>query len=152
MKVIATSKEDIGASAIDFFSFTHLIIGYMIFIVLNGILFVMYSIPLGIFSLMYTFFIAIIWESLENTIFFHFGIKFAKRRDSLINSLMDICFFSSGGLIALFNTQYGGFLFLLFTILLFMSLILLTSFYLAKVLEIKKIMKKIFRFKKFDQE
>ncbi|MFW9942487.1 MAG: hypothetical protein ACFFFT_15720 [Candidatus Thorarchaeota archaeon] len=152
MKVIATNKDDIGISAIDFFSFTHMIIGYLIFIVLNGILFVMYSIPLGIFSLMYTFFIAIIWESLENTVFYYLGIKFARRRDSLINSLTDICFFSSGGLIALFNTQYGGFLFLIYTIFLFMSIILLTSFYLAKILEIKKIMKKIFRIKKFDQE
>jgi len=144
MKVIATNKDDIGITAIDFFSFTHLIMGYLIFIVLNGILFILYSIPLGIFSLMYTSFIAIIWESLENTIFYYKGIKFAKRRDSVINSIMDICFFSSGGLIALFNTQYGGVIFVVYTIIFFISIILLTSFYLAKILDIKKILRNLF--------
>lgn len=144
MKVIATNKDDIGITAIDFFSFTHLIMGYLIFIVLNGILFILYSIPLGIFSFMYTSFIAIIWESLENSIFYYLGIKFAKRRDSIINSLMDICFFSFGGLIALFNTQYGGVFFGVFTIIFLISIILLTSFYLAKILDIKKILRNLF--------
>ena len=152
MKVIATNKDDIGITAIDFFSFTHLIMGYLIFIVLNGILFILYSIPLGIFSLMYTSFIAIIWELLENSIFYNIGIKFARRRDSIINSLMDICFFSSGGLIALFNTQFGGIFFLVYTIIFFMSIILLTSFYLAKILDIKKIWKNLLKIKKYDQE
>lgn len=148
MKVIATNKDEIGITAIDFFSFTHLIMGYLIFIVLNGILFVMYSIPLGIFSLMYTFFIAIIWESLENSIFYYLGIKFARRRDSIINSIMDIVFFSSGGLIVLFNIQYGGVFFIVFTMIFFFCIILITSFYLAKVLDIKKIMRNLFKIKK----
>ncbi len=148
MKVIATNKDDIGITPIDFFSFTHLIMGYLIFIVLNGILFVMYSVPLGIFSLMYTFFISIIWESLENSIFYYLGIKFARRRDSIINSIMDIVFFSSGGLIVLFNIQYGGVFFVVFTMIFFSCIILITSFYLAKVLDIKKIIRNLFKIKK----
>lgn len=122
-----------------------MIIGFLIFLVLNAILLAWYNVYLGIFSLMYTFFSAIIWESIENSIFHHYGIKFAQRRDSFINCLMDICFFSFGGFIALVFSHFGGIFFVINTLIFLNLIFLLTSLYLAKILDIKKIVKNIFK-------
>lgn len=145
MRLIARCKEDIGISAIDFFSFIHTFVGFVVFLIINAVLLALYKIPLLNFSLIYTCSSALIWESLENSIFHHYGIKFAQHRDSFINSLMDIVFFSLGGLTALVLIQIGGILFIINTIIFLHLIILLASLYLAKILDIKKIIKNSFK-------
>jgi Ca2+/Na+ antiporter len=45
--------------------------------------------------------LSIIWELIENLILIKFGIKFGNRRDSLLNSTMDMVFYFLGSVCAL---------------------------------------------------
>ncbi|NHJ26156.1 MAG: DUF2585 family protein, partial [Candidatus Lokiarchaeota archaeon] len=119
MKIFAKSKEDISSAAIDFFSFGHLLIGYLLFIVLNAIYFVFFENYQFFLCIISDFLCALIWELIENTLFYRKNIKFGYRRDSTLNSLSDISFLVIGGLLALLNFSLGFSLFLINTIIIF---------------------------------
>ena len=75
-KIFAKNKGDVSKAAIDFFSFGHLIAGYFAFLILDALFLVIF----GEFVILLCFF----------TIFFKKNIKFGYRRDSLLNSSMDV--------------------------------------------------------------
>ena len=62
---------------------------------------------------------SLIWETIENSLFYRKGIKFGHKRDSIKNSLMDIYFFSSGGVVAMYNINHGLSFFLISTFFFF---------------------------------
>ena len=75
--------------------------------------------------------ISIIWELIENFWLYKLNIKFAHRRDSLINSITDVIFFVLGGIIALLIIFFYFDLFLIITIVLF-YLITILGYYWAR--------------------
>ena len=105
-----------GINAIDFFSFGHLIIGYFNSLAFNSIFYAIFGYSLILFCLCCNLFVGIVWELFENVVLFKINLKFARRRDSLINSLSDVLFFTIGGLIASFIIFLHLGLFLVITI------------------------------------
>jgi hypothetical protein len=97
----ATRKENISLSPVDFFSFGHIIMGMIIYLL---VIWLFSSIPFVQFgAIICAVIIGIIWEIIENTVFFAHGYKaFENHRDSVINSFMDVIFDLAGALIAFF--------------------------------------------------
>ena len=104
--MFADSREETGRAPIDYFSWGHIGMGVVVFL-LWSLINLLPSLALGYivfpvffwFSIVLTIITAIVWEIIENTLFVHIGIKFEDRRDSLINALADIVFVIVGGLI-----------------------------------------------------
>ena len=90
IRLIARKKDDISIAAIDFFSFGHLLVGYLSLLILFSIFFVNYGISTLFFYLVGNLIISVIWELIENFWLYEVNIKFAHRRDSIINSITDI--------------------------------------------------------------
>ncbi|MBD3338666.1 MAG: hypothetical protein GF353_06145 [Candidatus Lokiarchaeota archaeon] len=105
-EVFAGSKDDVGRSAIDYFTWGHIAMGVAIFLLLSLINTIpsyidnalVYIIPY-ILMLFISFLIGVVWEILENTLFVGIGIKFEGRRDSFVNALWDVIFVCIGALI-----------------------------------------------------
>lgn len=138
IKVFAKNKDDISKAAIDFFSFGHLIGGYFIFIILTAIFVVIFgefNVPLSIFTI---FLCGIIWEIIENTIFYKKNIKFGYRRDSLVNTSMDVVILTSGGLIAAVCLVLNLETFMISTALFYISSVLLMSVYANSIIGLFK--------------
>jgi hypothetical protein len=101
---VASSKSQTGKSPIDYFSWGHVDLGIMSFLLLsliNGLPSyfedeLIYFIPYWV-MLVLVFVVAIVWEILENTLFVAIGIKFEGRRDSLKNATWDVIFGIIGG-------------------------------------------------------
>lgn len=91
-------------------------------------------------------FVSISWELLENFYFDKLGLKFALRRDSLINAITDVFFFSSGGFYAMYNIQLNFSFFLISTISFLNITISIALLYALRILGMKKL------FGKFTQE
>lgn len=102
---IATSVDEVGISALDFFSIGHICMGIGIFLFLS----LFYTIPMSkddgsqvILPLwlvwILTMVLGIAWEFLENILFIELGIKFEGRQDSIINIITDISLVGVGGL------------------------------------------------------
>jgi len=104
--MFADSREETGRKPIDYFSWGHIGMGVVVFL-LWSLINLMSSLISGSlnlivpfwFSIVLTIVTAIVWEIIENTLFLHIGIKFEDRRDSLINAIADIVFVIGGGLI-----------------------------------------------------
>ncbi len=106
-KFIAEFSGEVGQSWFDFFTIGHLCMGIGIFLLFS----LFYTIPMGkdkgvsriILPLwvvwIITVLMGILWEIVENTIFYHIGIKFETRLDSFQNIFTDILFVGLGGLI-----------------------------------------------------
>ena len=103
--IIASTSEEVGISAFDFYSFGHICMGIGIFLVIS----LFYTIPMSndstsrvIFPLwliwIFTIVCGIIWEYVENTYFITWGIKFEGRHDSVINMVFDVVLVAIGGL------------------------------------------------------
>lgn len=136
MKLIAKKKEDISKAAIDFFSFGHLLGGYFAFIILNAIYLVLFGnfiIEIGIFTV---FLCGVIWEIVENTYFFKKNIKFGYRRDSFLNSSMDVFMLTIGGLFASFCLELNLGTFLITTTFFLIGNILLMSIYANRIIAV----------------
>jgi hypothetical protein len=102
---IAESINEVGISFLDFYSVGHICMGIGIFLLFS----LLYTIPMGkeegasqiILPLwaiwVITVAVGIIWEIIENTIFFSLGIKFEHRLDSPANIVSDVLFVALGG-------------------------------------------------------
>ena len=132
--LIAKTKDDVGKAAIDVFSFSHLIFGYLLYPILHSIIFILVRAYLDFTCLLGIVLMSLFWEAIENTLLYRKGIKFGDRRDSLKNSLMDIYFFSSGGVISMYNLTHGFIYFGISTFLFLNSLLFLISVYAFKIL------------------
>lgn len=133
--IIAKRAEHVGISPIDFFSLGHLFMGYITFLGFYGTFSLFFGIPLNFFYLLGNIFVAIIWESVENLILYELKFKFAHRRDSIINSLMDIIFFLFGGIFAMSIVLLEVSLFFLGTMLFLLSSLILLDLYALKILK-----------------
>lgn len=105
MGVVATSKDQTGRAPWDYFSWGHVAMGIMSFLLLVLINIIptyvdeelVYIIPYW-FMLVLTVCVGIGWEIIENTIFVETGLKFENRRDSFINAFWDVIFVIIGAL------------------------------------------------------
>ena len=133
--IIAKRAEHVGISPIDFFSLGHFFMGYITFLGFYGTFSLFFGIPLNFFFLLGNIFVGIIWESVENFLLYELKFKFAHRRDSVINSFMDIFFFSIGGIIAMLIVLLELSLFFLGTLLFLLSSLILLDLYALKILK-----------------
>jgi len=133
--ILARRVEHVGISPIDFFSLGHLFLGYITFLGFYGTFSLFFGIPLNFFYLLGNIFVAIIWESVENFLLYEIKFKFAHRRDSLINSLMDIFFFFFGGIFAMLIVLLELSLFFLGTLLFLLGSLTLLDLYALKILK-----------------
>ena len=105
MGVVATSKDQTGRAPWDYFSWGHVAMGIMSFLLLVLINIIptyvdeelVYIIPYW-FMLVLTVCVGIGWEIIENTIFVETGLKFENRRDSFANATWDVIFVIMGAL------------------------------------------------------
>ncbi len=135
-KILAKNKEGISKAAIDFFSFGHLLGGYFAFIILDAF----YLVILGEFvieiCIITVFLSGVIWEIVENTYLFKKNIKFGYRRDSLLNSSMDVVMLTMGGFFASYCLELNLETFLITSAFFFIGNILLMSIYANKIIEL----------------
>ncbi len=108
MRFIARDKEEVAVSPVDFFSIGHVLMGQLSFFVVH--LVIWYGIGYhrsfeGIWCLVTSVIIGILWEPFENVVLMRYGMKFEDKRDTLVNSVFDILFVTMGGLIA-FSIRY----------------------------------------------
>ncbi|MFX1314831.1 MAG: DUF2585 family protein [Promethearchaeota archaeon] len=136
MIIIATNKEEISKAAIDVFSFCHMFFGFILYLVTISIIITLFGIALHLICLGCIIFYSIFWELLENFLLIKVDLKFGKRKDSIINSFMDLCFFSLGGVISMFNLIFGFTLFLITILTLLTGLIIIFYVYAKKILKI----------------
>ena len=144
----AKNKEAVSKAAIDFYSFGHILIGYFGFIYVNVILLIFFKSYQHFLTISVLFFCALFWEIIENSIFVKKNIKFGYRRDSLINSIMDIIFFVFGGILALLIFLLGFYVFLFSTLMILCLIIIIMKVYAEKILKKKLDFFLIFRSKR----
>jgi len=105
MGIVADTKEETGRAPWDYFSWGHIAMGIMSFLLLVLINIIptyvdqalVYIIPYW-WMLILTIVVGIVWEIIENTIFVETGLKFENRRDSFVNATWDVIFVSLGAL------------------------------------------------------
>jgi hypothetical protein len=129
IKVFARNKDDVSKAAIDFFSFGHLIGGYFGFIILGAIFLVIFGDFLISFCIFIIFLSGTFWELIENTLLYKKNIKFGYRRDSVLNSMMDVIFFTNGGVIAAISLEVSIDTFWITTAIFYIVDIVLMSVY-----------------------
>ena len=129
MILLARNKEEVGTSAIDFFSFTHVVLGYLILLTNYIILNLGFEISFNYLLLLLNFIASISWELLENFILYKFKIKYKHRRDSKINVLIDMVFFFFGGLIGFYIIHQNLTLFIICTFIIIGGFLLITDIY-----------------------
>lgn len=134
-KIFAKNKDDISKAAIDFFSFGHLLGGYLAFIILDAFFLVILGEFVILLCLFTIFLCRAIWEIIENTFLFKKNIKFGYRRDSLLNSSMDVVMLTIGGLIASFCLELNLETFLIASAFFFIGTILLMSIYAIRIID-----------------
>ncbi len=136
MRIFGKRKEDISKTALDYYSFGHIIFGHMAFLIIYLMGFYS-SIPLIRESMMdralgMATFTGIFWELLENNLFVKTNLK--KRMDSLNNSVCDIlCVFIGASVICIFAHFYGFVSMMFLTINAIILLIYFICFYMFEV-------------------
>jgi len=103
--MVAETKDETGRAPWDYFSWGHIAMGIVSFLLLVLINIIptyvdqalVYIIPYW-WMLILTIGVGIGWEIIENTIFVETGLKFENRRDSLVNAIWDIIFVTIGAL------------------------------------------------------
>lgn len=137
MVIVARCKEDVGISAIDFFSFIHITFGFFTFLAFYLLFHLFFGIPINISYLGLNFLAAIIWETIENFILYEFKLKYKHRRDSKINSFMDIMFFFLGGLLGFYIIFLEVHLFFISCLIILGSSLLITDIYALIILKLR---------------
>ncbi len=137
MVIIARNKEDVGISAIDFFSFVHITFGFLNFLAFYSLFYLFFGISFNFFYFGLNVLTAIIWETIENFILYEFKLKYKHRRDSKINSFMDIVFFFIGGLLGFYIIFLELHLFFISTLIILSSSLIITDFYALIILKLK---------------
>lgn len=138
IKVFARNKDDVSKAAIDFFSFGHTIGGYFAFVVSDALFLVLIGEYLILLCIFVIFLCGVLWEVIENTFFFKKNIKFGYRRDSLVNSVMDVIMFTSGGIIAAVCFELSPNTFLFTTAFFYIINVLLMSIYANAILSLSR--------------
>lgn len=136
INIIATSKEEISKIAIDVFSFCHLFFGFILYLITNLIIITIFNVALDLICLGFILFYSIFWEILENYFLIKKNLKFGKRKDSIINSFMDMCFFLLGGVISMLNLNVRLIYSLIITLIFLNGLAIILFIYAKKVLKI----------------
>jgi len=104
--ILATDKDDVGLSAMDYFTWGHIDMGiafFLLFSLINTIPSLVegrliYIIPFW-WMMVAVLLFAVIWELIENIILWQMGKKFENRKDSFFNALWDVLFVALGGLL-----------------------------------------------------
>ncbi len=110
--------------------------GFILYLITNSIIITIFGIALHLICLGCILFYSVFWEILENYFFIKINLKFGGRKDSLINSFMDTCFFLLGGVISMFNLNLI-FIYSLITTLIFLNgLAIILFVYAKKILKI----------------
>ncbi|MFX1408829.1 MAG: hypothetical protein ACFFA6_00635 [Promethearchaeota archaeon] len=138
MGIIARCKEEVGISAVDFFSFIHITLGYLIFLAYYGAFDLFFGISFNPYYFGLNFLAAILWETIENFILYEIKLKYDHRRDTKINSFMDILLFYLGGLIGIYTIFLKLPLFFINTCIVLSSTLLITDIYALKILKPKE--------------
>jgi len=138
MIVLARNKEEVGISAIDFFSCTHVVLGYLILLTNYTILNLSFEISFDYFLLLLNIIASLSWELLENFVLYKFKIKYRHRRDSKINAFMDMVFFFFGGLIGIYIIHQNLTFFIIYTFIIIGGFLLITDIYAFLLLKTKK--------------
>lgn len=95
--IIAETIAEVGNSAMDFFTWGHIAMGFgffALFSLLHGYFkYVKQNDKFPIWlAFLITVIIGIFWEFFENFVLWSWGLKFEGRQDSLLNASMDIIF------------------------------------------------------------
>jgi hypothetical protein len=135
-KIFAKNKGDVSKAAIDFFSFGHLIAGYFAFLILDALFLVIFGEFVILLCFFTIFLCGVFWEIIENTIFFKKNIKFGYRRDSLLNSSMDVIMLTTGGVIASIFLELNPDTFLIATAFFYIGIILLMIIYANWIMDL----------------
>ncbi|MFX1571560.1 MAG: hypothetical protein ACFFB0_02345 [Promethearchaeota archaeon] len=137
MLIIAKNKEEVGISAIDFFSFTHIVLGYLILLTNYTILNISLKISFDYLLLLLNVIASISWEVLENFLLYKFKIKYRHRRDSKINVATDMVFFFLGGVIGIYIIHQNLTFFIIYSFIIIGGFLLITDIYAFLLLNIK---------------
>ncbi|MCK4239500.1 MAG: hypothetical protein KAX33_10275 [Candidatus Lokiarchaeota archaeon] len=95
--IIAETIAEVGTSAMDFFTWGHIAMGFGFFALLSFLhIYFKYikqsdKFPIWL-AFLITVIIGIFWEFFENFVLWSWGLKFEGRQDSLLNASMDIIF------------------------------------------------------------
>ena len=138
MKLVARRLEDVSTAAVDFFSFGHALVAYILYIILNAVFLGVLGEYRNYINLISIFNCGLIWEVIENTVLFNKGIKFGYRKDSLLNSIFDLMFFFSGGLFAMVSFNFGFLAFVVNTLVFYVTITLLMYGYYILIQNHKK--------------
>jgi len=138
MIIIARNREEVGTSAIDFFSFTHVVLGYLILLTNYTILNLSFEISFDYLLLLLNLIASIGWEVLENFLLYKFKIKYRHRRDSKINVFMDMVFFFFGGMIGIYIIHQNLSFFIICTFVIIGGFLLITDVYAFLLLKTNK--------------
>jgi len=105
-KIIGDTKADVGKTPLDFYSWGHVAMGIVTFLLLSLINNIPSMVEGRIIPIipwwpmiLLVLLVAVVWELLENTLLIDMGVKFEGRRDSIENALWDIIFVVIGGAI-----------------------------------------------------
>ena len=109
--LVATNITEIGISFFDFYSFGHLGMGIGLFLFFSTLIYYFLKKVNLKTSLYYSLILSIIggivWELIENVLFFKWGFKFESRIDSIFNLSTDLIFVSIGAyLMLLLRTKF----------------------------------------------
>ncbi|MBY9003389.1 MAG: DUF2585 family protein [Candidatus Lokiarchaeota archaeon] len=135
-KILAKNKDGISIAAIDFFSFGHLLGGYIEFIIVDALYIVIFGVIVIEISIFTVFLCGVLWEIIENTYLFKRNIKFGYRRDSFLNSSIDVVMLTIGGLFASFCLELNLETFLITSSVFIIGIILLMSIYANKIIDL----------------
>ena len=98
--LIARDISEVGISFLDFYSFGHVAMGIGLFLFFSFLIYYLFKKVNLKTSLYYSLILSIIggivWEIIENILFFKWGIKFEGRKDSSFNLATDLFFVSIG--------------------------------------------------------
>lgn len=103
--LLGASKDHVGLSPFDYFSWGHIDMGvafFLLFSLINTIPSLVdnalvYMIPYW-WMLVAVLLFAVVWEIFENIVLWQMGKKFENRKDSFFNALWDVLFVIIGGI------------------------------------------------------
>ena len=109
--LVATNISEIGVSFLDFYSFGHIAMGIGLFLFFSTLIYYFLkkvNLKTSLFcSLILSIIGGIVWEIIENILFFKWGIKFEGRKDSIFNLATDLLFVGGGAyLMLLLRTKF----------------------------------------------
>lgn len=97
---IATKPKNVSQKAFDYFSFGHVLFGFTSEVIILLILSLFLPLVLLGYSLLVNAIVGILWELIENTLLVNTKYKFMMKRDSVINSQVDVLLVIIGGIIS----------------------------------------------------